>query len=156
MVGKLVLHTHTLVLYCTCEQQTDEAYIPSASNKLHLPTLTQHRLHIDLCLMYKIIHGLMYFPPDIVTPSTTVTHNPRSLLLQEPFARTNAYKNSFLPRSTSNWNSLPNYVVLSPSFSSFNHSLSLYTLQLGYTILLACAICVSLLIQENFHRKKFF
>jgi len=63
--------------------------------KLHLPTLTQCRLHIDLCLMYKIIHGLMYFPPDIVTPSTTVTHNPRSLLLQEPFARTNAYKNSF-------------------------------------------------------------
>jgi len=65
--------------------------------KLHLPTLTQHRLHIDLCSMYKIIHGLMYFPPDVVTPSTTVTHNPRSLLLQEPFAWTNAYKNSFLP-----------------------------------------------------------
>ena len=63
--------------------------------KLHLPTLTQRRLHIDLCLIYKIIHGLMYFPPDIVTPSTTVIHNPRSLLLQEPFARTNAYKNSF-------------------------------------------------------------
>jgi len=55
--------------------------------KLHLPTLTQRRLHINLCLLYKIIHGLMYFPPDIVTPSTTVTHNPRSLLLQEPFAR---------------------------------------------------------------------
>ena len=33
--------------------------------KLHLPTLTQRRLHIDLCLMYKIIHRLMYFPPDI-------------------------------------------------------------------------------------------
>ena len=49
--------------------------------KLHLSTPTQRRLHIDLCLMYKIIHGLMYFPPDIVTPSTTVTHNPRSLLL---------------------------------------------------------------------------
>ena len=64
--------------------------------KLHLPTLTQRRLHINLCLMYKIIHGLMYFPPvDVVTPSTTVTHNPRSLLLQEPFAQTNAYKYSF-------------------------------------------------------------
>jgi len=36
----------------------------------------------------------------------------------------NAYENSFL---TSNWNSLPNYVVLSPSFSSFKHNLS-YTL----------------------------
>ena len=55
------------------------------------------------------------FPSDIVTPSTTVTHNPRSLLLQEPFAQTNAYENSFLPQSTPNWNSLPNYVVLSPS-----------------------------------------
>jgi len=33
---------------------------------------------------WAIIHGLMYFPPDIVTPSTTVTRNPRSLLLQEP------------------------------------------------------------------------
>ena len=75
-----------------------------------------------------MLHGLMYFPPDIVTPSTTVTHKPRSLLLQEPFAWTNAYKNSFLPRSTSNWNSLPNYVVLSPSVSSFKHSLSLYML----------------------------
>ena len=32
---------------------------------------SQRRLHINLCLMYKIIDGLMYFPPDIVTPSTT-------------------------------------------------------------------------------------
>ena len=44
--------------------------------KLHLPTLTQCRLHIDLCLMYEIIHRLMYFPADIVTPSTTLTYNP--------------------------------------------------------------------------------
>jgi len=29
--------------------------------KLHLPTLTQRSLHIDLCLTYIIIHGLMYF-----------------------------------------------------------------------------------------------
>ena len=47
-----------------CTKLWDSSY-HDLLDKLRLPTLAQRRLHVDLCLMYKIIHGLMYFPPVI-------------------------------------------------------------------------------------------
>ena len=47
-------------------------------DRLQLPTLAQHRLHLSLCFMYRIIHGLMYFPPNIIVPSSTPSHYTRS------------------------------------------------------------------------------
>ena len=47
-------------------------------DRLQLPTLAQRRLHLSLCFMYRIIHGLMYFPPNIIVPSSTPSHYTRS------------------------------------------------------------------------------
>ena len=91
--------------------------------------MTHRRLHNDLCLLYKIIHGLMYFPPNVITLSTRVTHTTHPLLLFQSFAHTDAYHHAFVPRSNiSVWNSLPNCLVSLSSFTTFKGSLSLYTL----------------------------
>ena len=110
-----------------CTKQWDSNYY-ELLDKLQLPTLTHRRLHNDLCLLYKIIHGLMYFPPNVITPSTRVTHTTHPLLLFQPFAHTDAYRHAFVPRSISVWNSLPNCLVSLSSFTTFKRSLSLYTL----------------------------
>ena len=78
--------------------------------------------------MYRIIYGLMYFPPNIVVPSSTPSHYPRSYSLHQPFARTDSYLYSFLPNTVSYWNTLPEYVVASPSLSSFKRNLSPFIL----------------------------
>ena len=77
--------------------------------------------------MYRIIHGLMYFPPNIVVPSGTPPHYTRSYSLHQPFARTDSYLYSFLPNTVSYWNTLPEYVVASSS-SSFKRNLSPFIL----------------------------
>jgi len=33
-----------------------------------LPPFAQRRLHTRLCFVYKIVHGLLYFPPNVVLP----------------------------------------------------------------------------------------
>ena len=80
--------------------------------------------------MHRTIHGLLYFPPNIINiiPSGTSSHYARSYSLHQPFARTDSYLHSFLPNTVLHWNSLPEYVVTSPSLSSFKHDLSLFTL----------------------------
>ena len=101
-----------------CTKNWDAGY-HELLDMLDLPSLGQRRLHTRLCYVYKIVHGLLYFPLDVVAPSSALSHNPRSHLLYQPFAHTNSYLHSFIPNSISNWNALPDYVVSSPSFTSF-------------------------------------
>ena len=110
-----------------CTKNWDAGY-HELLDRLDLPSLAQRRLHTRLCYVYKIVHGLLYFPPDVVVPSSALSHNPHSHLLYQPFAHTNSYLHSFIPNSVSNWNMLPDYVVSSPSFTSFKYNLSLFTL----------------------------
>ena len=91
-----------------------------------LETLEHRRLYLKLGLMFKIIHRLCYFPnlPQIRDnlPNLRATH---TLQLVPPFAHTNAYKNSFFPRTTLAWNSLSNDLVTSQTYSSFRKQLLL-------------------------------
>ena len=47
-----------------CTKIRDSSY-NELLERLHLPTLAQHRLHLSLCFMYRTIHKLLYFPPNI-------------------------------------------------------------------------------------------
>ena len=91
-----------------------------------LETLEHRRLYLKLGLMFKVIHRLCYFPnlPQIRDnlPNLRATH---TLQLVPPFAHTNAYKNSFFPRTTLAWNSLSNDLVTSQTYSSFRKQLLL-------------------------------
>ena len=86
---------------------------------LNLPSLVYRRTHLKLCQLYKIIHGLCYFPDDIFTYRTNSTcRNVNSMSLLHPFAHTNAYYYSFVPHTITLWNSPSTNLVTSVSLSS--------------------------------------
>ena len=74
---------------------------------LNIPSFQERRIHLKLGLLYKIIHGLCYFPDEVFIfgPNLhSTTMNP--LTLHQPFAHTNAFYYSFVPHTVSLWNSL--------------------------------------------------
>ena len=85
---------------------------------INVPSLESRRLQSSMCKLYKIVHGLCYFPPDIVSLSSFCRRTDRQFLLYQPFARTNAFHSSFVPNATNLWNILPERLVTSP-FSVF-------------------------------------
>ena len=40
-------------------------------NMTNLPSLADRRLYLKLCSLYKIVHNLSYFPPNIIVPKVT-------------------------------------------------------------------------------------
>jgi len=73
------------------------------------------RLQSSLCMLHKIDHNLCYFPSHIITPRPNVSQSTdRRLLLHQPFACTNTFMHSFVPRSVRVWNSLPEQIVTAP------------------------------------------
>ena len=88
----------------------------------HLPSLSDRRLYLRLYSVFKIIHQLCYFLP-LFSVRESRSYINRPYMLKQPFARTNSYFYSFVPRSVSQWNRLPVFVVSSPSLSVFKESL---------------------------------
>ena len=84
-------------------------------NMVNIPSIESRRLQSSMCTLYKIVHGLCYFPPDIVSlrPSFSQRSN-RQFLLHQPFARTNAFHSSFVPHATNIWDTLPERLITSP------------------------------------------
>ena len=72
-----------------------------------IPKLQERRLKLKLTLVYKIAHGLCYFPAGVF-----VLHRSHSARLAKhhtmlcPHARTNYYFHSFVPSGVRAWNSL--------------------------------------------------
>ena len=93
---------------------------------LNLQPLHERRIHARLGLLYKIIYKLSYFPEGTfnLERNTLRHHHSHQLELHVPFARTNSYYYSFVPHTTSLWNSLPKETItLSSSYSSFMYNL---------------------------------
>jgi len=93
---------------------------------LQLSSLTNRRLFLKLCTIFKVLHGLCYFPQNVFSARETRSHVCRPLMLTHPFARTNSYFYSFVPHSILQWNNLPEHVVSSSSMHSFKESLMHY------------------------------
>ena len=101
-----------------------------------IPTLYERRLYLSLCLMYKITYSLVHFPPNIF-----IQRQPGDLCLRslnssdthyvQPFARTTAFLNSYVPSTIHLWNQLPAEVINSSSLFCFKHSVFDYLF--GYT-----------------------
>ena len=97
--------------------------------RLSLDTLEKRRLDLSLCLLYKYVHSMCFFPANFISRKRNSGYNLRSphpLQLEQPFARTNSHLFSFIPRSVSIWNSLPSSIVLASSLNSFKFLLSNY------------------------------
>ena len=78
------------------------------------------------CTIFRVLHGLCYFPQNVFSARETRSHVCRPLMLTHPFARTNSYFYSFVPHSILQWNNLPEHVISSSSIHSFKESLMHY------------------------------
>ena len=90
-----------------------------------LPSLESGRSHSSLCHLFKIIHGLTEFE-DAPLTNYVSQHDTRSsgrLTLYTPRPRTLAYQQSFFPRTSTAWNSLPREATNCNSFNSFKNYL---------------------------------
>ena len=77
-------------------------------------------MHLKLAQVFKIVHGLCYFPENIFTLQPPYSSRlSRSDTLLCPFARTNYYFHSFVPSSIRSWNLLDEDQVASNSLQSF-------------------------------------
>ena len=94
-----------------------------------LEPLNDRRQNHRLIIFYKIMHGLT---PDylvnIVSHNNLPTHNYglRSLsnnIIQIPFARTTRFANSYIPKTTHDWNCLNNDLKEAPSLFCFKQKL---------------------------------
>ena len=57
----------------------------------NLPSLADRRLYLKLCSLYKIVHNMTYFPPDIVVSKVTRSYTSTPFTLYQPFAHTNCF-----------------------------------------------------------------
>ena len=66
---------------------------PELLNLCNISTLRERRLYLSLCLMYKITHSQVHFPPDIFIPKSPGTLCLTNILSSyvQPFARTNMH-----------------------------------------------------------------
>ena len=99
-----------------------------------LPTLERRRLDLKLGQLFKIIHNFCYFPEGIInlreqTPLLTNTRFLHPLFLHQPLAHTNSFQYSFVPHTSSVWNSLPFSIVNASSFNIFKHNIQNYNFQ---------------------------
>ena len=61
--------------------------------------------------MYKVANELVYFPHDVLVPRTTILRPSSKLLYHQPFAYTNTFLHSFVPKTCSAWNNLPDHIT---------------------------------------------
>ena len=66
---------------------------------------------------------MVYFPYDLFVPKTTTLRSSSKLLYCQPFAHTNAFFHSFVPKTCSVWNNLPDYITHANTLSVFKSSL---------------------------------
>ena len=71
------------------------------NNLVNLPTLQHRRLQLKLCQLYKIIHGLSYFPDNIFIPRQNYysCRSSNNMAFVRPFAHTNAFLYSYVPHT---------------------------------------------------------
>ena len=91
---------------------------------VNVPRLSERRLHLKLAQVYKIIHGLCYFPKGIFEMHTSHSDRlARADTLHCPFARTNYFFHSFVPSSIRAWNTIDESQACAVSLHSFKQSL---------------------------------
>ena len=104
---------------CTRSWKADYPSILSSTN---LPSLSSSRSRSKLLLLYKILHGYLFFPPNILVYSphplrSSRHYHPCNLVV--PYSRTSSSLHSFIPSACSLWNSLPPIIKSSSTISSF-------------------------------------
>jgi len=64
-----------------------------------------------------------HIPLDVFVPWTTTLRSSSKLLYHQPFTHTNAFLHSFVPKTCSAWNNLPDYITHANTLSVLKSSL---------------------------------
>ena len=98
--ARYVLHRHH-----------DTSSVTNMLQTLRWRSLSDRRNDAKLCMIYKIINGLVSIPANkYLIPVNTVTRKQHSLYYLIPHSRCNYHLYSFLPSTIRLWNSLPQHV----------------------------------------------
>ena len=85
-----------------------------------LERVVSRRLQLKANLMYQFVHKDSFIPDGLLLSHPPSNYNMRTIsYFTVPYARTNAYYNSFFPHMLRIWNSLPISVVCAPSSLMF-------------------------------------
>jgi len=119
MKDKTLLENVQKFAFRMATKQWDSGY-QDLLDIMNEPSLADCRLQLKLSLLYKIVHGMCYFPSDILCPCSNYSNRANhSLVINQPFAYTNAY--SSVPHTISAWNSLHEEHVTASSVSAFKY-----------------------------------
>ncbi len=89
-ISSLLKTCRSLHSGCALSSEWDRGYL-ELLNMFDMPSLENRRLYLKkLFHLFKIVHGLCYFPPDIIVPNPNPSHFPRPYALLQPFARSNS------------------------------------------------------------------
>jgi hypothetical protein len=93
-------------------------------HQLNWETLADRRRRARLIVFYKIQYALIAvpLPPIVIRPDKPRPGYPHQFRV--PFCNTEAYKNSFFPRTIRNWNTLPASIACQGSLTLFQTALS--------------------------------
>ena len=92
-------------------------------SELNTRSLQYRRAEIDLCTMYKCVHGKGGVNFDEVFTFSARPGRGHPLKVNVPFARLDLRKNFFSVRGAKMWNDLPVELACSSSFSIFRKNL---------------------------------
>ena len=73
-----------------CAKHWDMGY-EELLDRFHLPSLSQRRLYLSLCTMYKIVHGYYHFTTGVFIPRCSRLRSSSSQTFVQPYAHTNAF-----------------------------------------------------------------
>jgi hypothetical protein len=86
------------------------------------------RPKIQLVMLFKIINDLVDIPSSIyLIPANSKTRSNHSKKMQHYHTKSDVFKYSFFPRTTRNWNQLPDTIAETPDLVSFKRVLSSVT-----------------------------
>ena len=106
-----------------CMKQWDASYSDLFGVVCHFNISRPEKVLKSLCYVYHSTQPSPFSAKRICLPALRSSQNCQFI---QPFAKSNAFKYSFVPSTCSKWNDLPADVSLSPSLSSFKHSLLSY------------------------------
>ena len=106
----------------TCRRWRNASSVGDMLDELEWPSLEARREQSSLTFFYKIHSGTVSLDKDkYLTPAPNLQRTRASHDLQYTryFAYSDAFKNSFFPRTIPLWNSLPSLVVSSKTIEEF-------------------------------------
>ena len=126
MINKIEMVQRRAVRYVT-NRQRNTSSVGDMLQHLKWCSLEDRRRVWDACLvmMYKISHDkVAVTKSDRLSPPLGHSRNMHSRSYQVPLCRTQQRKASFFPRTTVDWNRLPQTAVLSDSVESFRTAIT--------------------------------